>query len=238
MRMDRPVRGAVLRANPLALIGVGAVAVLGAFAIRDLTVGLVALGCYAAVAVLVLPSWRYPLVCAAFTTYSAGFIVYAAWRGGQPVPELFTPGLRVFVLAWPGAVLAGYLDVSRLGEYLTLGLRLPARFSAAFTAALQRFAALAHAWGELARARRSRGLGVQWYRPWTVPGWLSSMTFALLVHALRGATRTSIAMDARGFADAHHRTWAEPAPWTRTDRAVLATGLALALVAPLTTLLT
>ena len=49
----------------------------------------------------------------------------------------------------------------------------------------------------------------------------ADMTFALLVQALRGASATSIAMDARGFATAQHRTWAEPAPWTRLDIAGL-----------------
>ena len=43
------------------------------------------------------------------------------------------------------------------------------------------------------------------------------MSFALLVHAMRGATRSAVAMDARGFATAADRTWAEPATWTRLD---------------------
>ncbi len=49
----------------------------------------------------------------------------------------------------------------------------------------------------------------------------ANMSFALLVQALRGASATSIAMDARGFATAHDRTWAEPAPWTGLDRLAL-----------------
>ena len=63
------------------------------------------------------------------------------------------------------------------------------------------------------------------------------MAFAMLVHALRGASQTAIAMDARGFASAHDRTWAEAATWTRLDRAVVVAGLALGLVAPLAALL-
>jgi energy-coupling factor transporter transmembrane protein EcfT len=53
------------------------------------------------------------------------------------------------------------------------------------------------------------------------------MSFALLVHAMRGASSASIAMDARGFATAQGRTWALPAPWTRGD--VVAIGVAVAL---------
>jgi len=52
------------------------------------------------------------------------------------------------------------------------------------------------------------------------------MAFTLLVHTMRDATRTSIAMDARGFATATRRTWAEPAVWTRAD-VLVALGAAL-----------
>ncbi len=55
----------------------------------------------------------------------------------------------------------------------------------------------------------------------------ANMSFALLVQAMRGATSASIAMDARGFATAQGRTWAEPAPWVRRD--VLAIVLAVLL---------
>jgi energy-coupling factor transport system permease protein/energy-coupling factor transport system ATP-binding protein len=39
-------------------------------------------------------------------------------------------------------------------------------------------------------------------------------------------------MDARGFASAHGRTWAEPARWSRLDLVVVVVGLMLGLVAP------
>jgi energy-coupling factor transport system permease protein len=50
------------------------------------------------------------------------------------------------------------------------------------------------------------------------------------VQAMRGATSTSIAMDARGFATAHERTWALPAPWTRLDVLALVTAALLGAV--------
>ncbi|MCZ2262521.1 energy-coupling factor transporter transmembrane protein EcfT, partial [Isoptericola sp. QY 916] len=53
-------------------------------------------------------------------------------------------------------------------------------------------------------------------------------TFAVLAATLRDAAAMAVAMDARGFASAHHRTWAEPAPWTRTDTVVLAGGALVA----------
>jgi energy-coupling factor transport system permease protein/energy-coupling factor transport system ATP-binding protein len=52
--------------------------------------------------------------------------------------------------------------------------------------------------------------------------------FALLVLAMREAGHLSMAMDARGFAAAHRRTWAEPAPWTATDNLLLAVATCLA----------
>ena len=55
----------VLRLNPLAQLSVGLFSLLGSFWIRSLPVALVALGAYALVAVLLLPGWRYPLVCLA-----------------------------------------------------------------------------------------------------------------------------------------------------------------------------
>ena len=59
----------------------------------------------------------------------------------------------------------------------------------------------------------------------------------MLVHALRGASQTAIAMDARGFAEAHDRTWAEPANWTRLDLVTVGAGVALGLVAPVAAVL-
>jgi energy-coupling factor transport system permease protein len=147
--------------------------------------------------------------------------------------ESLAAALRILVLAWPGSVAIGYVDPARLGDFLAQSLRLPARFVAAFSAALQRFADYGHAWTQLERARRVRGMG-----PTANPAsWVrhgGSMAFAMLVHALRGASQTAIAMDARGFAAAHDRTWAESANWTRLDRIVVAIGLLLGLVAPVT----
>jgi energy-coupling factor transporter transmembrane protein EcfT len=37
-------------------------------------------------------------------------------------------------------------------------------------------------------------------------------------------------MDARGFATAHHRTWAMPAPWRFADWVVLTLAIALAIL--------
>ena len=211
------MRSAVLRANPLAQLSIGLFSLLGSFWIDSLAVALVAFGAYVVAAVLLLPGWRYPLLCLGFTAIAAVTIVYSTWRlGGHDVEEALTAGLRIVVLAWPGSVMAGYVDPSRLADYLAQTLHLPARFIAAFAAALQKFTGFGLAWQQLERVRRVRGFGAT-RNPVSNARHAANMSFALLVQAMRGATSASIAMDARGFATAQGRTWALPAPWVRLD---------------------
>ncbi|MGZ5367392.1 energy-coupling factor transporter transmembrane component T family protein [Aeromicrobium sp.] len=227
------MRSFILRVNPLILIAVGLCSLLGSFAIRDLRVALIAAGAYAVAAIVLLPSWRFPLLCLGFTAFAAVSIVYSTWRlGGHDEQEAITAGIRIVVLAWPGSVALGYVDPSRLADYLAQSLHLPARFVAAFSAALQRFAGLHTSWQQLDRARRMRGFGPS-RNPIATGRYAADMSFGLLVNALRGASQSSIAMDARGFAYAQDRTWAEPAPWTRLDLQGLAVAVALGAVAPI-----
>lgn len=231
------MRTLVLRANPLAQLAVGTFSLIGSFWIRSLTVGLIALAAYALVALLVLPGWRYPGVCLGFTAFASATIVYSTWRlGGRDLQEAFTAGLRIIVLAWPGSVMAGFVDPTRLADYLAQSWRFPARLMAAFAAALQRFTTFGLAWQQLERVRRARGFGAT-RNPFTNIPYVANMSFALLVHAMRGATKTSIAMDARGFASADDRTWAEPAPWTRLDAGCVAVAFVLGAVSPVAAML-
>lgn len=207
----------MLRLNPLVQLSFGLFSLLGSLWIRSLPVALAALATYAIAALVFLPGWRYPIVCLGFTAIAAVTIVYSTWRlGGHDLEEAITAGLRILLLAWPGSVMAGYVDPSRFADYLAQTLHLPARLVAAFAAALQRFTGLGLAWQQLERARRVRGYGPT-RNPLSNGRYAADMSFALLVHAMRGASATSIAMDARGFATAQDRTWAEPAPWTRLD---------------------
>ena len=218
------MRTGVLRANPLVLLSVGVFSLLGSFFITDLTTAYVSLAAYALAAVVLLPGWRYPLVCLGFSLFAAVTVVYSNWRlGSGGLEPALVQGLRMVVLAWPGSVAVGYLDPARLSDYLAQTLKLPARLVAAFGAALQRITSFGHAWTQLERTRRARGLGPT-RNPATTARYAGGMSFALLVHAMRGATRSAVAMDARGFGTAGDRTWAEPATWTRLDVA----GLALA----------
>ncbi|GAA3539962.1 hypothetical protein AFL01nite_29340 [Aeromicrobium flavum] len=213
--------GLLTRLNPLVLLAIGLTAALGSPAVRTLPIALAAVTTYVVFVVLTVPSWRYPALCLAVVLLPMASVAWSTWLlGGRDAEVAAVAGLRTFVLAWPGAVAAGYIDVARLGDYLAQSLRVPGRFAAALSAALQRVAGAWRTWHDLERSRRARALP---RRPW-------SMAFALLVHTIRDATRTSIAMDARGFASAGRRTWAEPATWTRSDVSVLVTAVLLALL--------
>lgn len=225
------MRSWVLRVNPLVQLSVGLFSLLGSLWIRSLPVALITLGAYVVAAVILLPGWRYPLVCLAFASIAALTIVYSTWRlGGHEMEEAVTAGIRIVVLAWPGSVAAGYVDPSRLADYLAQTLRFPARLIAAFSAALQRFTGFGLAWQQLERVRWVRGFGPR-RNPIANGKYAANISFALLVQAMRGASASAIAMDARGFATAQHRTWAEPAPWTRLDMAGLVVAALLGAVA-------
>lgn len=207
--------GIATRLNPLVLLAIGIAAALGSAGIRTMEIAMVTAAVYVVAIVAIVPSWRYPALCLAVVLLPIATIVWTTWLfGGRDLEVAAVAGVRTFVMAWPGAVAAGYIDVARLGDYLAQSLRVPGRFAAALSAALQRVGGAWQAWHDLDRARRARGVARR-------PG---PMAFALLVHTLRDATRTSIAMDARGFAAASRRTWAEPASWSRID--VVAVALA------------
>lgn len=224
------MRSWALHVNPLVQLSFGLFSLLGSFWIRSLPVALWAVAAYAVAAIIFLPGWRYPMACLGFTAFAAVTIVYSTWRlGGRDGEEAVVAGLRIVVLAWPGSVMAGYLDPSRLSDYLAQTLKLPSRMVAAFSSAMQRFVSFSQTWQVLDRVRRVRGAGPG-RNPLAQIKHAATMSFALLVHAMRGASTSAVAMDSRGFADAQRRTWAEPAPWTASDRVAVALAFALGAV--------
>lgn len=222
------MRSVVTRLNPLVLMSFGLASLLGSFAVRDATSAAAAVVAYAVAAVVFLPAWRYPVLCLALCSVSAVLVAVSAWRlgNGDHAP---VAAARILVLAWPGSVMIGFVDPSALGDHVAQRLRVPARFVASFVAVIQRMTDLSATWQQLDRTRRVRAMGpgrspLAWVRH------AGSMTFGMLASSLRGAGRMSIAMDARGFATAQHRTWAEPATWTRLDSAGLGVAVALGIV--------
>lgn len=224
------MRTLLARANPLALVLVGVAAVPGSLAVRTPQIALVTLGLYAVAVFAVVPSVRYALLCLGLASFAGLTVAYSTWRlGGRDEVEALVAGARIIVLAWPGAVLVAFVDPARLGDHLAQNLRLPARPVVAVTAALHQASGLIGTWQELARVRRARGLGPRG-GPVRRSRYAAGLVFALLVASLRGATRQAVALDARGFAAASARSWAEPAPWTGLDATVASAGVALAAV--------
>lgn len=214
--------------GPLSLLAASLLPVLGATAIHSGRHGVVCVAVLVAVTPFVVSDWRPTLWRAALGLVAAASIAVSTWLyGGRDLDVSLGAATRVLYMILPGAVLTAYLDPSTLGDHLAQRLRLPPRAVVASTAAMERLESLGQHWQQIGRARRARGVGAD--------GGLvhrtrvsAAMAFALLVSTMRMSGSMSLAMDARGFATAHRRTWAEPAPWRLRDSLILAAGLALA----------
>ena len=212
------MRTGVLRANPLVLLSVGVFSLLGSFFITDLTTAYVALAAYALAAArpaagLAVPA-RLPGLLAVRRAHRRVLGLAAGQRRARTGPRAGPAagraglaGLRRRRLPRPG-------PAERLPGPDAAAARPPrGRASVPRCSASRRSAtpgpsssapvALAASGRPATRSTTARYAG--------------GMSFALLVHAMRGATRSAVAMDARGFATADDRTWAEPATWTRLD---------------------
>ncbi|WP_129656601.1 energy-coupling factor transporter transmembrane component T family protein [Rothia halotolerans] len=143
--------------------------------------------------------------------------------------------LRSGALALASVLLLLTTDASEIGQALAQTFRLPARFVLAAVAALRLVGVMVVEWGTLASARRARGLGGA--------GGSSGLrglagacadfgprTFALVVQALRRASRLSTTMEARGFGSGP-RTWLVRPRYGRADLVALVVGLAVPAVA-------
>jgi energy-coupling factor transporter transmembrane protein EcfT len=218
----------VARCGPLAILLVSLLAVIGSVFVRDWPVGLVTLVAQLALAPLAVRRVRTTAARLLPGLIAGLSIGWSSWLlGGHDLDTGVTAGLRILVLVVPGALLTAYLDPSRLGDDLAQRLRLPARPVVATVAALQRVEDLDRVWADAAWARRVRGLGPS-ASPVARLREAGALTFVLLVQSIRQAGRMAVAMDARGFAGAHRRTWAEPSRWRRSDTLLVLIGAAVA----------
>ena len=152
-------------------------------------------------------------------------VAWSTWLlGGHHVDLAVGAGLRVLTLVLPSVVLLPFVDPDELGDHLAQRVRLPARPVVATTAALQRFQSFSLLWGEITRARRVRGIAAG--RSLVARSKeAAAVTLALFVSVLGQAAVLALAMDARGFAGAHRRTWAGAAPWRVADTLAVLGGL-------------
>ncbi|WP_104086203.1 energy-coupling factor transporter transmembrane protein EcfT [Arthrobacter sp. GMC3] len=232
-------------ANPLAKLGAGMVITIVLLLSVDWVSATVAL----ALEVLLLPlaglsagallrrGWPI-LIAAAVGGYGTALL---APKTGELLlvmgPVSFTSGsveagaaiaLRGLAIALPGIIVLASTDPTDLADALAQKLRLPHRFVLGALAAMRLVGLLVAEWQTLGMARRARGVGGE-------PGLFSGVkagagqAMALLVQAIRRASRLAVTMEAKGFG-AGPRTWARESRYSGQDLAVLAGGLVIAAV--------
>lgn len=214
--------------GPLSLLAGCLFPVVGAFAVTTPRVGLFTLAAeVGALGWLMRDPRGTGLRClvgmVAALTLSISTWLYA----GHDLDKTAAAALRILCIVVPAAILSPSIRPSRLGDHLAQRVRLPARPVAGGVAALQRVESLGEQWRQITQARRARGIGVDGGPVRRARG-LTGGAFALLVAAMRQTGQLALAMDARGFATAQRRTWAEPAPWRPGDWLLLTLALALA----------
>jgi energy-coupling factor transport system permease protein len=128
--------------------------------------------------------------------------------------------LRLVAIALPGVLVLSTTDPTDLADALIQHLRVPARFAIGTLAALRLVPLLADDWHMLTRARRARGVDAG-RNPVAKAHLFAATTFALLVAAIRRATRLATAMDARGFDSAGPRSIARPQRFAAADAALV-----------------
>jgi energy-coupling factor transport system permease protein len=131
--------------------------------------------------------------------------------------------VRVLAIGVPGVLLFAAIDPTDLADGLAQRLHLPARFVLGALAAFRLAGLLAADWRDLGLARRARGVADRGrFRRAIGQG------VALLVLAVRRATKLATAMEARGFGAPIRRTWARPSRFGAADLVLAATGVAIA----------
>lgn len=222
------------RLNPLTLCLIGILGAAGSFAVQTWQGGLLALVPILLLAPLTMRSLGGALLRLTPVLLSAASLAWttallgteaslsgAAWLVG------LKEAARITVFVAPGVLTLGAIDPTALGDALGQRLRAPARPVVASVAGLVRASQLDQQWQVIVQTRRLRGLGTG-----RSVRLLASATLALLVQSLRGAQQQALALDSRGFATAHQRTWALPAPFRGADVVGIMIGVLL-LVWPL-----
>lgn len=138
-------------------------------------------------------------------------------------------GLRGLAVALPGIYLLLSTDATDLADALAQRLRLPPRFVLGALAAMRLVGLLVTEWQNLGMARRARGVASDGNPLARLRSFLGQ-GLALLVQAVRRATRLATAMEARGFGSGG-RTWARSSVLTRVDLWVTLYGVCLAAAA-------
>lgn len=106
--------------------------------------------------------------------------------------------VRVLAVALPGVPFVASTDPVRIADALTIHWHLPNRLAYGALAAVRLAPLLVTEWRSIQLARRARGVDAG-RSPIAVGRLFFGAAFALLVGAIRRASRLAVSMDARGF---------------------------------------
>ena len=227
-------RALLARANPIAKLASAAILMAFLFLSSGPVAPIVVLAGLSAgiplgglsMRVLLVRTW--PLLVAA-SSVGVLNIVFAPGGSGSLVAGL-SLGLRLLGIALSGVLAIASTDPTALADSLQQQARVSPRLAVGVLAAVRMLPMLAAEWQVLAMARRARGVDAG-FSPLAAARLWFGMLLALLVGAVRRATRLATAMDARGFGSAPCRTVARPQRMRSADWLLLAVAAGLAAAA-------
>lgn len=233
----RPDPRAVLaRANPVAKLGAAMILMATLFlASGPVTPALVLVGILASLPLTglglgTLLGRTWPLLLAALVVGVLNVVLAPATARGPDFAAGLALGLRLLGIALSGVVTLATTDPTDLADSLQQQVRLSPRLAVGVLAAVRMLPILAAEWQLLGMARRARGVSPGW-SPIAAARLAFGKLLALLVGAVRRATRLALAMDARGFGAAACRTTARPRRMAPADWGLLLATVALGAVA-------
>jgi len=229
------------RFNPAAKLAAAAVVLAGLIASASVVSASVVLGAELASLPLAGASpralaqrlWPLPLGAAGV----AGANLVASDAGTATIAAI---SLRLLAIALPGVLVFASTEAVDLADSLVQQLHLPARFAYGALAGLRLLPLLSADWALVRRARRARGIdaGRGPVAPAKSAALFASAVYALLVVAVRRATRLALAMDSRGFSSGKARTAARRQQVGRADWALVAVTVAVVAAANVLALVT
>ena len=226
-------RAPLARANPVAKLAAAAILMAVLFmAGGPLTPAVVLAGVLASIpltglAARGLLSRTWPLLLAALSVGILNVLLAPGGRDAADVVRGLSLGLRLLGIALSGVLALASTDPTDLADSLQQQARISPRLAIGVLAAVRMLPIMAVEWQILRMARRARGVSAGW-SPLAGARLAFGMLLALLVGAVRRATRLATAMEARGFGSAQCRTIARPQRMRLADWGLIAGALLLA----------
>jgi energy-coupling factor transport system permease protein len=252
MRLFTPLRpdprATLARANPMAKLGAAAVLMAVLFiSVDPLTPAIVLAGLLGTIPLtglaprdLIGRTW--PILVAALVVGVLNALLAPEQRGevalvigplaigAENLEAGLGLGLRLLAIALSGVLALVTTDPTELADALVQQAHLSPRFAIGALAGARLLPIMADEWQTLALARRARGVSAG-RSPVVAAQLFFGQLLALLVGAVRRATRLATAMEARGFGSRPCRTVARPQAMRRHDWILLGLAVVLGAVA-------